>query len=79
MKNLSQDTRSPGRDLNPGPPEYEAGSANHSSSTFGERDLSGWYHSENGLLAYQLLFLVPLPSQVLTRTETHCAEVSIPD
>jgi hypothetical protein len=24
-KNLSQDSRSPGRDLNPGPPEYEAG------------------------------------------------------
>jgi hypothetical protein len=23
-KNLSQDRRSPGRDLNPGPPEYEA-------------------------------------------------------
>jgi hypothetical protein len=22
-KNLSQDNRSPGRDLNPGPPEYE--------------------------------------------------------
>jgi hypothetical protein len=25
IKNLSQDSRSPGRDLNPGPPEYEAG------------------------------------------------------
>jgi hypothetical protein len=25
MKNLSQDTRSPSRDLKPGPPEYEAG------------------------------------------------------
>jgi hypothetical protein len=25
MKNLSQDSRSPGRDLNPGHPEYEAG------------------------------------------------------
>jgi hypothetical protein len=24
-KNLSQDSRSPGRDLKPGPPEYEAG------------------------------------------------------
>jgi hypothetical protein len=24
-KNLSQHSRSPGRDLNPGPPEYEAG------------------------------------------------------
>jgi hypothetical protein len=24
-KNLSQGSRSPGRDLNPGPPEYEAG------------------------------------------------------
>jgi hypothetical protein len=24
-KNLSQDSRSPGRDLNPGPPEYKAG------------------------------------------------------
>jgi hypothetical protein len=24
-KNLTQDNRSPGRDLNPGPPEYEAG------------------------------------------------------
>jgi hypothetical protein len=24
-KNLSQDSRSPGRDLDPGPPEYEAG------------------------------------------------------
>jgi hypothetical protein len=23
-KNLSQDSRSPGRDLNPGPPEYES-------------------------------------------------------
>jgi hypothetical protein len=25
MKNLSQDSRCPGRDFNPGPPEYEAG------------------------------------------------------
>jgi hypothetical protein len=25
LKTLSQDSRSPGRDLNPGPPEYEAG------------------------------------------------------
>jgi hypothetical protein len=25
MKNLSQDSRSPGQDLNPGHPEYEAG------------------------------------------------------
>jgi hypothetical protein len=25
MKELSQDSRSPGRDLNPGPPEYKAG------------------------------------------------------
>jgi hypothetical protein len=25
MKKISQDSRSPGRDLNPGPPEYEAG------------------------------------------------------
>jgi hypothetical protein len=24
-KNLSHDSRSPGRDINPGPPEYEAG------------------------------------------------------
>jgi hypothetical protein len=24
-KNISQKSRSPGRDLNPGPPEYEAG------------------------------------------------------
>jgi hypothetical protein len=25
MKNLSQDSRSPGQDLDPGPPKYEAG------------------------------------------------------
>jgi hypothetical protein len=25
MKIISQDSRSPGRDLNPGPPKYEAG------------------------------------------------------
>jgi hypothetical protein len=25
MENLSQDSRSPGQDLNPKPPEYEAG------------------------------------------------------
>jgi hypothetical protein len=34
-KNLSQDSRSPGRDLNQGPPEYEAGVFNHSTTTFG--------------------------------------------
>jgi hypothetical protein len=31
-KNLSQESRYPGRDLNPGPPEYE-GVFNHSTTT----------------------------------------------
>jgi hypothetical protein len=33
-KTLSQDSLSPGRDLNPVPPEYEA-RVNHSAATFG--------------------------------------------
>jgi hypothetical protein len=32
---LRQDSRSPGRDLNPGIPEYEVGVLDHSTTTFG--------------------------------------------
>jgi hypothetical protein len=36
-KKLSQDSRSQDRNLNPGPPKYEAGVlVNHSTTTFGE-------------------------------------------
>jgi hypothetical protein len=37
METLSQDNRSPSRDLNHGSPEYNAGSVNHSITTFGVR------------------------------------------
>jgi hypothetical protein len=40
-KNLSQDRRSPGQDLNVKSPEYEA-SANHSTTTFGDKLLKHW-------------------------------------
>jgi hypothetical protein len=36
-KNVSQDSQSPDQDLNTGPPEYEARSANHSITAFGDR------------------------------------------
>jgi hypothetical protein len=34
-ENLSQDRRSPGREYNTGPPEYDAGVLNQSTTTFG--------------------------------------------
>jgi hypothetical protein len=33
QKNLSQDSRSPSRDLNPGPPEYETGDSHETNKT----------------------------------------------
>jgi hypothetical protein len=36
-KNLSQVILSPGRDLNPSAPEYEAGMLKHSAMTFGTK------------------------------------------
>jgi hypothetical protein len=36
-KNLSQVILSPGRDLNPSAPEYEAGMLKHSTMTFGTK------------------------------------------
>jgi hypothetical protein len=44
-KNVSQDSRSLGQDLSPGPPEYEAGVSNHLTATFGAEVKNAWSYT----------------------------------
>jgi hypothetical protein len=56
-KNFSQDTRSPGRDLNPGPPEFEAGVL----TTQARRSVASYRvlgTTTNGLSIYNLYIIV---------------------
>jgi hypothetical protein len=52
-KNLSQDSRSSGRDLNPGPPKYEAGVFDCSTTAFGEICLKIYTSIAMCLLTFQ--------------------------